>query len=65
MATPVPARLLSKSGKQTQRASSLVDLLTLTMEQDHEEKKARSDALREYAEVKTLGSAKCDGEHRT
>ncbi|KAK9253770.1 hypothetical protein V1507DRAFT_388231, partial [Lipomyces tetrasporus] len=29
-------------------------LLTLTMEQDREEKKARSDALRGYAEVKRI-----------
>ncbi|KAK9235401.1 hypothetical protein V1525DRAFT_410058 [Lipomyces kononenkoae] len=57
MATPAPAAAASanaKSTKQTQRASSLVDLLTLTMEQDREEKKARSNALRGYAEVKRL-----------
>ncbi|KAK9426844.1 hypothetical protein V1505DRAFT_152349 [Lipomyces doorenjongii] len=57
MATPAPAAAASaksKSSKQTQRASSLVDLLTLTMEQDREEKKARSEVLLGYAEVKRI-----------
>ncbi|KAJ8101655.1 hypothetical protein POJ06DRAFT_247524, partial [Lipomyces tetrasporus] len=57
MATPAPAAAgsaKSNSGKQTQRASSLVDLLTLTMEQDREEKKARPGALRGYAEVNRI-----------